>query len=127
MLRERGLSTETIAPEAGTKVVRTTAAVAAAGAVACGVCCVLPFALPGAILAVSGGFLAWFGSLLPWMRAVAVVTVIGGWLWVALQTKRSSKRPATSTWFTMSAATVFLLVALAWPLIERPIIVLLRG
>jgi hypothetical protein len=116
-----------IPSEPGTKVVRTTAAVAAAGAVACGVCCALPFALPAAVLAFSGGFLAWFGSLLPWMRAVAVASVIGGWLWVALETRRTHKRPATSTWFTMSTATVFLLVALAWPLIERPIIVFLSG
>jgi hypothetical protein len=121
------MTASAIPPEAGTRVVRTTAAVAAAGAVACGVCCVLPFALPATILAFSGGFLAWFGSLLPWIRAVAVVTVIGGWFRVALETRRTRKRPATATWFAMSAATVFLLVALAWPLIERPIIVFLRG
>jgi hypothetical protein len=127
MLRERRMNSAAIAPEPGTKVVRTTAAVAAVGAVACGVCCVLPFALPAAILALSGGVLAWFGSLMPWIRGVAVIAVLGGWLWVALQTKRTRKRPATSTWLIMGAATAFLLVALAWPLIERPIIVFLRG
>ena len=98
MLWCRSMSTEAIAPEAGTKVVRTTATVAAVGAVACGVCCVLPFALPAAVIAISGGFLAWFGSLMPWVRAIAVVAVVGGWFWVALQTKRSHKRPARSTW-----------------------------
>jgi hypothetical protein len=116
-----------MAPEPGIRLVRSTAAVAAAGAVACGVCCVLPFALPAAILAISGGALAWFGSLLPWVRAVAGVAVIVGWLWVGWQTRRTQLRPARSTWLTMSAATVCLLVALAWPLIERPIIALLRG
>jgi len=40
---------------------------------------VLPFTLPAAILAISGGFLAWFGSLLPWIRAMAVGAVFGGW------------------------------------------------
>jgi hypothetical protein len=46
----------------GTKIA---GAAAATGALACGVCCVLPFALPAAILALSGGFFAWFGSLKP--------------------------------------------------------------
>jgi hypothetical protein len=121
------MTADALTPDPGTKIVRTTAAVAAAGAVACGVCCVLPFALPAAILAFTGGFLAWFGSLMPWLRAAAVVAVAGGWFWVAFQTNRTGKRPARATWLMMSAATVLMLAALAWPLIEKPIIGLMRG
>jgi hypothetical protein len=39
------------------------AAIAAISALACGVCCVLPLALPATALAVTGGVLGWFASL----------------------------------------------------------------
>jgi Flp pilus assembly protein TadB len=74
---------------------------------------VLPFALPAAILAVSGGFLAWFGRLMPWVTAVAFIAVAVGWLWVMVQTVRSRRRPALSTLLTMSAATLLLVAALS--------------
>jgi hypothetical protein len=93
-----------LAPEPGTKVVRTTAAVAAVGAVACGVCCVLPFALPAAVLAVSGGVLAWFGSLMPWVRAVAVIAVSGGWLWVSCVQISLGRQHNRSPIFTVAMA-----------------------
>jgi hypothetical protein len=37
-----------------TKLAASAAVVAATGVLACGVCCVLPFALPAAVLAASG-------------------------------------------------------------------------
>jgi hypothetical protein len=120
------MSFEAMTPEPGTRIARATAALAATGALACGVCCVLPFALPAAVLAVSGGVPAWFGSIKPWFTAVAVIAVASGWLWVALQTKRTRRRPARSTILTMSIATLLMLAAVAWPLIERPILHLLR-
>jgi membrane protein DedA with SNARE-associated domain len=76
------MSAEAKTPEPETKIARATAAVAATGALACGVCCVLPFAPPAAALAISGGILAWFGSLRPWTTVAAVVAVAGagcGW------------------------------------------------
>ena len=42
--------------------VGTSAALASAGALVCGVCCVLPFALPAAALAVGGGVVSWFAK-----------------------------------------------------------------
>jgi hypothetical protein len=113
-------------PRPKTRVAGAAAAIAATGALACGMCCVLPFALPAAILAVSGGALAWFAGLMPWLTAIAMLAVAGGWLWVALLTQRARRRPALSTLLTMGASTVLLTAALVWPLLEGPIVGLLR-
>lgn len=86
----------------------------------------LPFALPGAVLAVSGGVLAWLGRLMPWMTAVAFTAVAVGWLWVIAQGLRARLRPASSTLLTMGVATLLLVMALAWPNLERLMVVLLR-
>lgn len=98
------------------------AAVVALSALACGVCCVLPFALPAAILAMSGGVLAWFAGARGWMTALAAVAVGGAWLWIGVQTFRTRRRPARSTLLTLTVATAILALAVAWPGIE-PIVV----
>jgi len=108
------------------KIAGAAAALAATGAMACGVCCVVPFALPAAMLAVSGGVLAWFGSMEPLMTLVALAAVGVAWAWVALQTIRTRRRPTRSMLLTMGAASVLLAAALAWPFFERPLFVLLR-
>jgi hypothetical protein len=120
------VTVEAIATDPGTKVARCAAAIAATGALACGVCCVLPFALPAAVLAVSGGVLAWFGSLMPWATAAAVVVVVAGWSWIAVQSVRVRRLPAASTLLMMGFATALLLAALAWPRLEGLIFALLR-
>jgi hypothetical protein len=108
------------------RVVGATAAIAATGALACSVCCVLPFALPAAILATSGGVLAWLGSATPWVTTIAVVAVTGAWMWVGIQSVRAMRRPALSTLRTMAAASAMLVAALAWPHFEESIVGLLR-
>lgn len=108
------------------RVAGATAAIVAIGALACGVCCVLPFALPAAILATSGGLLAWFAGLYRGMTLVAVAAVIGSWAWVGWQSLRTRKRPAPATLITMTLATVVLAAALAWPFLEGPITHLIR-
>ena len=45
-----------------TRLASTAATTTAIGAIACGVCCVLPFALPAVALAGTGGVIAWFGQ-----------------------------------------------------------------
>src|SRR5262249_39022443 len=87
------------------RIVGASAAVAAMGAFACGVCCVLPFALPAAVLAVSGGVLGWFAKATPWAMRIALLAVLGGWIWVAIQTVRTKRRPARSTLLTLGVAT----------------------
>jgi hypothetical protein len=72
------------------------------------------------------GALAWFAGLMPWLTAIAMLAVACGWLWVTLLTVRARRRPAVSTLLTMGASTVLLTAALAWPLLEGPIMGLIR-
>jgi cytochrome bd-type quinol oxidase subunit 2 len=108
------------------KAARTAAVVSATGAVACGVCCVLPLALPAVALAGAGGILAWLAGAFVWMTAVAVVAVLGAWGWVWWESARSRARPAASTLYLMTFATTLLAVALLWPLIEPHLSIALR-
>jgi len=77
------------------------AMIAAAGALACGACCVLPFALPAALLAMSGGVLVWVARAMPWVTGLAAAAVMGGWIWLALRRARTRRRPGrvTDTWW----------------------------
>lgn len=110
----------------GSKAAGVTAMTLSAGAVACGVCCVLPFALPATILASTGSLLAWFVKLHVWVTILAIFSVVGAWGWIAWQTRRTRRKPATSTLFMMGAATVLLTVAVLWPLLEKPLVRMLR-
>jgi len=110
----------------GSKAAGITAATLSTGAVACGVCCVLPFALPATILASTGSLLAWFVKLHAWVTILAILSVVGAWGWIAWQTRRTRRKPATSTLFMMGAATVLSTVAVLWPLLEKPLIRMLR-
>ncbi len=108
------------------KAAASAAALATTGALACGVCCVLPFALPATVLAMSGGAIAWFAHARPWMTGAALVAVIGAVLWIATQTIRTRRRPAAATLVIMAGAIVLLAAALAWPRLE-PLFVALLG
>jgi hypothetical protein len=94
--------------------------------VACGVCCVLPFALPAALLAGSGGILAWLAGAQSWMTIVATAAVVGAWLWIWIQSFRTKRRAAPSTILTMTGATLLADAALAWPRLE-PLVFALVG
>lgn len=98
-----------------------TAGLAATGALACAACCVLPFALPAAALAMSGGLLAWFSALRPWLTAIALLAVGGGWIWVAVVSVRARRRPGWPTLMALGWATLMLAGALAWGQIEGPV------
>jgi hypothetical protein len=109
------------------KAARTAAVASATGAVACGVCCVLPLALPAVALASAGGILAWFAGAFAWMTRVAVVAVAGAWGGVWWQSARSRAKPAPSTLYLMGLATMLLVLALVWPLIEPQLVRWLQG
>lgn len=94
-------------------------------ALACGVCCVLPFALPAAALALGGGVLAWFASAYRLMTYLSVAAAAGGWTWVTTQSVRTKKRPARTTLTSMIGATVMLLLALLWQNAEGMIVSML--
>jgi hypothetical protein len=108
------------------RVVGAAAALAATGALACSVCCVLPFALPAALLAVSGGVIGWFAKATPWATGLALLAVAGGWTWVLMDSVRTRRKPARSTLLTLGLATAVFAAAAIWWHFEREIIHLLR-
>jgi hypothetical protein len=110
----------------GTKVAAVTAGTLATAAVACGACCVLPFALPAAVLAGTGGVLTWFASVHVWVTWLAIPVVVGAWGWIVWQIVRTRRRPAASTLYVMVAATLLMAVAVLWPLIEPQLVRALR-
>ena len=103
------------------------AATVAIGAVACGVCCVLPFALPAVALAASGGTLAAFAQAFWGALYFATAMVAIAWLWVIVDTRRTEKRPARATLTMMVVATAALAVAGLWPTIEPHLITMLKA
>lgn len=104
--------------QTGIKAASFSAITLATGAVACGACCVLPFALPAAVLAGAGGVLAWIAHAQVWLTGSAILAVIGAWAWIAWQTARSRLKPAASTLIVMVAATGLVLIAILWPMVE---------
>jgi hypothetical protein len=119
------LSQATLQPtgtQTGAKAVSLTAVTLATGAVACGACCVLPFALPAAAMASTGSILAWLAGAHAWVTGSALLAVLVAWAWLAWDTARSQRRPARSTLYVMTAATILTAVAVLWPLIERQIV-----
>lgn len=105
----------------------TAATTTAVGAIACGVCCVLPFALPAVALAGTSGVIAWFGRAFWGALYSAGALVAIAWAWVAIGSIRTGQRPARSTIRAMFVATVALGLALLWPLLEPHILRALRG
>jgi hypothetical protein len=111
----------------GTKAAGATALTAAAGAMACAACCVLPFALPAAALASVGGVLAWVDHIHIWVTRLAIVAVVVAWGWIIGQSAKARRMPGATTLYVMLAATALAGTALAWPLLEKPIIQALKG
>lgn len=108
------------------RAVGAVAATASTAALACGVCCVLPLAIPAAMLGSVGGVLAWFASAHRWITPLAIIAVIAGWIWVAYQSRQTRKRPARATLGIMAFATAMMVLAYMWPLLEGPIANMLR-
>jgi len=56
-------------------------AIVSTTSLACGVCCVLPFALPAAVLTLGGGVLAWFASAYRLMTYLSPLRQVDGYGW----------------------------------------------
>ncbi|MBB2191873.1 hypothetical protein HLH34_18230 [Gluconacetobacter azotocaptans] len=115
------------ASASGNKAASAIAMTASSAALACGVCCVVPFALPAAILGSVGGILAWFANAYRWLTPVAIMAVSIGWFWVGYQTYRTGRRPAWQTLGVVGFATIMGSLAWLWPRIEPVAIGFLRG
>ena len=118
---------ETLKIKAPERAARGAALTVAAGAVACGVCCVLPFALPAVALASAGGVIAWFSGVQFWATVLAAIIVAAAWIWIVVQSVRAKAKPARSTIYMMGIATSVLLLALFWSRIEPLIIQALKA
>lgn len=103
------------------------AAIASVAALACGLCCVLPFALPAAMLGSIGGVLAWFSTFYRWLVPIAVIAVAAGWVWVWYQSWRYRRKPAWRTLAIMGFATVIMAAAWMWPAFESTARVFLKA
>jgi len=94
----------------------------ATGAVACGVCCVRPFAFPAVAAAGTGSMLAWFAGADSWATALAAVIVAGAWISIGVQSRGGRRSPSRGTLYTMALATAILVLAVIWPRIEPNVI-----
>jgi hypothetical protein len=97
----------------------------AAGAVVCGVCCVVPFAFPAVAAAGSGSLLAWIAGAHTWATAFAAVIVASAWIFIAVQSRWTLRGASRATLCWMAAATAALIVAILWPRVEPQVIRLL--
>ena len=94
------------------------AAAVATVAVACGVCCVAPLAIPAIGLGGFGAALAWFGAAHAAITIVATALVLFGWIWVLRDATGRTARPSASTLWLMGVATLALAAAIAWQWLE---------
>jgi hypothetical protein len=104
------------------RITRVAAVSSATAAVACGVCCVLPFAFPALALTAVGTVFALFAHIYWWALVAAIAAVSAGWLWVGWQSLSTRKRPAITTVRAMAGASLLLVVALSWPIMEPHVI-----
>ena len=111
----------------GGRVASVAAGTGAVAALACGVCCVLPLALPAALLSTFGGVIALAAHAYWWALGAAAALVGAGWTWVGWRSARSRRRPSRSTMIAMGGATVLLGVAWSWSLAERYVAAALRS
>ena len=105
-------------PKTTGKKVAATALAAALVAAPCTACCVLPFVLPSAILAVAGGSIAVLDHAHGWVTQLAVATVIGAWLWIGWQRRKSGRTLTRTTMALMTVATLLTTTAASWPLLQ---------
>jgi hypothetical protein len=110
----------------GAKAAGAAAITLSTGAIACGACCVLPFTLPATVLASTGSVISSLVHMHWWVTALSVISVISAWAWLAWQIRRTGRKPAISTVAMMTVSTLFMTIAVMWPLIEKPLIRALR-
>jgi hypothetical protein len=106
------------APKKKGNKVAATASVTALAAVACTACCVLPFTLPAALLALAGGSIALLDHAHGWVTRLAIVAVIAAWVWIVWQRRKTGQPIARRTIALMIAASLLTAMAASWPLLE---------
>jgi cytochrome bd-type quinol oxidase subunit 2 len=87
-------------------------------AAACTACCILPFALPAAVLALAGGSIAILDHAHGWVTKLAIGVVLCAWSWIAWQRRRTGRQITRMTFMLMILATLLATAAASWPLLE---------
>jgi hypothetical protein len=94
------------------------ASLTALAAAACTGCCILPFTLPAAVLAVAGSSIALLDHAHVWVSRLAIAVVAGAWFWIGWQAWRRGRRVARTTLAMMILASLLAGAAASWPLLE---------
>jgi cytochrome bd-type quinol oxidase subunit 2 len=102
---------------AGGKMAGAATATALAAA-ACTACCILPFTLPAAPLAIARRSIAVLDQAHGWVTKLAIAVVVCTWSSIAWQRWRTERRISRVTAALMIVATVLTATAASWPLIE---------
>lgn len=103
----------------GATIPRRVGTVALVGAVACGACCALPFALPAVSVALGSGAVQWSAGANIIVSSVALLALVAAWLWVLMSARRSGRKVGTSTMIALGGASTVWLIGLVWPWIDR--------
>jgi len=94
------------------------ATMTALAAAACTACCILPFTLPAAVLALAEGSIAALDHAHGWVTKLAIAVVVCTWSWIAWQRWRTGRRVTRLAAALMILATLLTATAASWPLIE---------
>jgi hypothetical protein len=113
-------------PATGDRVARAAATTGTVAALACGVCCVLPFVFPAVVANGAGAAVAAFAGTYWWALALAGVLLVGGWGWLVWRKLQTGKAIGKGTVYAMLVATLIGLVAWGWSFVEPSIIALLK-
>ena len=97
------------------------AGITALAAAACTGCCILPFTLPAAILALAGSSLAVLDHAHVLVSRLAIAIVAGVWFWIGWQAWRRGRRVAHTTLVIMLLASLLAGTAASWPLFESQV------
>lgn len=110
----------------GRRVAATAALATTGAALAAAACCVLPIAFPAIALAGAGVALSVFGLAYRVLAVGGGAAVLVAWAWVALQSRRTRRRPAPQTLRWLTVATLMAVAVAAWPLVEPGVLRLVR-
>lgn len=110
-------------PDRAARVAVKTSAVAA---LACGVCCVVPFVFPAVALTTFGAGVAAVAGVYWWAMRLAILAIVAGWLWLLIDALRRGQRPGRATFLAMASASLFVLLAFSWSRVEPHVIAWLK-
>ena len=114
-----GVAEAAPAPGGSARLAVKTSAVAA---IACGVCCLVPFIFPAFALTTAGAGVAAAAGTNWWAIRLSFFMITAGWVWLIVDAIRRGRRPGLSSVIAMTTATGFALLAYSWSFLEPHIV-----